>query len=500
MANSRTILPGTLRERLAKLVKGPVLGAGDPGYEESRRVFNAMIQQAVRRAAILKCSCVEDVAHGVAGGPRIRSADLGQGRACHSVAGNAVCEDGLMLDMSEMKRISVDPERGLAVAEAGLTLGEFDAATARHGLATTLGVVSMTGIMPSLTLGGGIGWSWNGKYGLACDNVLSMDVVTADGRLRTVDARHHQDLFWALRGGGGNFGVVVSFTYRLHPVSKVLAGPLSYPLERSGGDAAQSFITRWRPPPPDSLATAASVAPGPDGQPCLSLVVCWSGPEDEGEHVLRPLREFGPPVADAVGPVSYRELQSMPDPGFPSGRLHYWKASFLADLTTEAIDTVLRFSATAPSPYTGVGLQQITGVASRVAPTATAFAHRARQYDFLILSQWDDPADSPDNVLWTRELFDAMSPHFRGVYVNNLGEEGSDRVRDAYGINYERLGAIKAAYDPYNVFRLNQNMLVPRPDRANASSRTVPRSAFPATLSAAGFLKLAQPPLARAAA
>ena len=451
MANSRTISPGTLRERLAKLVKGPVLGAGDPAYEESRHVFNAMIER--RPAAILKCSCAEDVAHGVTVA-REYNLPISIKGGGHSVAGNAVCEDGLMLDMSEMKRISVDPERGIAVAEAGLTLGEFDAATARYGLATTLGVVSMTGIA-GLTLGGGIGWL-NGKHGLACDNVLSMEVVTADGRLRTVDARQDQDLFWALRGGGGNFGVVVSFTYSLHPVSKVLAGPISYPLERAAD--ALVLYHQVASTAPDSLATAASMAPGPDGQPCLSLVVCWSGPVDEGEHVLRPLREFGPPITDAVGPVSYRELQSMPDPGYPSGRLHYWKASFLADLTSEAIDTILRFSATAPSPYTGVGLQQITGAASRVAPTATAFAHRARQYDFLILSQWDDPADSPDNVRWTRELFDAMSPHFRGVYVNNLGEEGSDRVRDAYGINYERLAAIKAAYDPDNVFRLNQNI------------------------------------------
>jgi hypothetical protein len=195
-------------------------------------------------------------------------------------------------------------------------------------------------------------------------------------------------------------------------------------------------------------------------------MVCWSGPADEGAHVLRPLREFGPPAADAVGLIPYRELQSMPDPGFPPGRLHYWKASFLAELPDAAINTMLRFAATAPSPDTGIGLQQITGAASRIAPTATAFAHRARLYDCLILSQWDEPADSPANISWTRELFGALSPHFNGVYVNNLGEEGSDRVRDAYGINYDRLAGIKAAYDPDNVFRLNQNVL---PARAGAA-------------------------------
>jgi FAD binding domain/Berberine and berberine like len=451
MANSLTRPYGDLRDRLARVVNGPVLGAGDPGYEESRRVFNAGIER--RPAAILKCSGPEDVAHGVTAA-REYDLPLSIKGGGHSVAGNAVCDGGLMLDMSSMKRIFVDSERGLAVAEAGLTLGEFDAATSRYGLATTLGVVSMTGIA-GLTLGGGIGWL-NGKNGLACDNVLSMDVVTADGQLRTASAGQHQDLFWALRGGGGNFGAVVSFTYRLHPVRMVLAGPISYPPERAA--EALRIYHQVASSAPDSLATAASVARGADGEPSVSVVVCWSGPVDEGEHVLRPLREFGPPIADAVGLIPYRELQSMPDAGFPPGRLHYWKSAFLAGLPSEAIDTVLRFSATAPSPYTGIGLQQITGAASRIAPTATAFAHRARLYDFLILSQWDDPADSPGNMGWTRDLFNAMSPYFRGVYVNNLGEEGSERVLDAYGINYERLAGIKAAYDPGNVFRLNQNI------------------------------------------
>jgi FAD/FMN-containing dehydrogenase len=451
MVNSRVISHGELREQLAKLVKGPALGAGDPAYEESRRVFNAMIER--RPAAILKCSCAEDVAHGVRAA-REYDLPLSIKGGGHSVAGNAVCDGGLMLDMSSMKRIFVDAQRGLAVADAGLTLGEFDAATSRYGLATTLGVVSMTGIA-GLTLGGGIGWL-NGKHGLACDNVLSMDVVTADGQVRTANASQHQDLFWALRGGGGNFGAVVSFTYRLHPVNMVLAGPISYPPERAA-DALRLYH-QVASTAPDSLATAASVVCGADGQSAVSVVVCWSGPADEGERVLRPLREFGPPIADAVGLIPYRELQSMPDTGYPPGRLHYWKASFLADLPSEAIDAILRFSATAPSPHTGIGLQQITGAASRIAPTATAFAHRARHYDFLILSQWDNPSDSPANIRWTRELFDAMSPHFHGVYVNNLGEEGSNRVQDAYGINYDRLASIKAAYDPGNLFRLNQNI------------------------------------------
>ena len=238
MTNSRTISHGELRGRLAELVTGPVLGAGDPAYEQSRRVFNAMIDR--RPAAIVRCSSAGDVARAVTLAREYELPISVKGGG-HSIAGNAVCEDGLMLDMSSMKRISVDPERGLAVAEAGLTLGEFDAATSQYGLATTLGVVSMTGIA-GLTLGGGIGWL-NGKHGLACDNVLSMDVVTADGQSRTVNADQHQDLFWAMRGGGGNFGVVVSFTYRLHPVT--WSSRVRSATRRSGRPTRFAFIMRW---------------------------------------------------------------------------------------------------------------------------------------------------------------------------------------------------------------------------------------------------------------
>jgi FAD/FMN-containing dehydrogenase len=441
-----------LRERLAKLTDGAVLGPGDPTYEKSRRVFNAMIDR--RPAVILECSRPEDVIHGVTAAQEY-DAPLSIRGGGHSVAGNAVCEGGLMLDMSAMRRIAVDPARQVAVAGAGLTLGQFDAATSRYGMATTLGVVSMTGIA-GLTLGGGIGWL-NGRHGLACDNVLSMDVVTADGQLRTVSCDEHPDLFWAMRGGGGNFGVVVSFVYRLHPVDIVLAGAISYPPRRAA--EALRLYHQVASTAPDSLATAASVSRTAEGEPSVSVTACWSGPVDEGERVLRPLREFGPPAADGVRLMPYRELQSAPDAGFPSGRLHYWKSSFLSDVGGDAIDTMLNFAVTAPSAHTGIGLQQMTGVASRVDPTATAFAHRARQYDLLILSQWDDPADSPDNMTWTRTLFDNMRPHFRhGVYVNNLGDEGADRVREAYGINYDRLAATKVAYDPGNVFRLNQNI------------------------------------------
>lgn len=405
-------------------------------------------------ALILRCASPEDVTQAV-DFAREHGLALSIKGGGHSVAGNAVCDGGLMLDMSGMKRIHVDPTRRIAVAEPGLTLGEFDAATQAHGLATTLGVVSMTGIA-GLTLGGGIGWL-NGKHGLACDNLLSVDVVTADGQLRTADPERHEDLFWALRGGGGNFGVVVSFTYQLHPVTTVLGGSVSYPPNK-----AHEALRRYHELAstcPDELSTAASIGRNSEGEPVVSVAVCWCGPLDEGERVVRPLREFGPPTADEIQPMPYLTLQSAPDAGFPLGRQHYWKASFLRDLPSEAIDTILRFAAEIPSPYTGIGLQQMTGVASCVDPAATAFAHRARRYDFLILSQWDDPADSPTNIAWTRSLFEAMSRFLeRGVYVNNLGEEGEDRVRGAYGGNYERLAVVKATSDPTNLFRLNHNV------------------------------------------
>jgi FAD/FMN-containing dehydrogenase len=313
----------------------------------------------------------------------------------------------------------------------------------------------MTGIA-GLTLGGGLGWL-NGSHGLACDNLLAVDIVTADGRLRTATDQQHADLFWAVRGGGGNFGVVVSFTYRLHPVTTVLAGGITYPPEDA--HAALSRYHELAVTSPDELSTGASAWLNADGDAAVSMTVCWSGAPEEGESVIRPFRQLGAPVGDEVRPIPYVALQQAGDGSFPAGRQHYWKSSFLRQLPAEAVDTVLRFTAQAPSPHTTVGFQQMTGVASRIDPAATAFAHRAEQYDFLILSQWDDPADSPDNISWTRSLFSAMQPFLEpSVYMNNLGDEGPTRVRAAYGSNYDRLVKVKAAYDPDNLFRFNPNI------------------------------------------
>jgi hypothetical protein len=445
-------IAGSIRRMLGSGLRGPVTYPGDIGYDPARTVFNGMIDR--RPLAVVRCAAASDVVRCV---ELARRHDLpltvrGGG---HSVAGNAVGDDAVMLDLSGMKAIQVDPEARTVRAEPGLTLAEFDHATHGFGLATTLGVVSVTGIA-GLTLGGGLGWL-NGRYGLACDNLISADVATADGRLLRVSAEENEDLFWAIRGGGGNFGVVTSFEYQLHAVDRVLAGRLTYPL----GAAARvlRFYDDFVSSAPDELSTAVSLAMSPTGEPVVSIAVCYCGPVDEGERVLRPLRTFHAPVEDVIQPLPYPVLQRALDEGFPSGRLHYWKSGWLRHLTDPAIATLMEFLPRMPSSVSSVGLQRMHGAASRVPRTATAFAHRAVLHDFLILSQWSEPADTQSNVEWTTSLFESMRPHLEeSVYVNNLGDEGPNRVRAAYGENYSRLAAIKRTYDPRNVFRANQNI------------------------------------------
>ena len=288
-------------------------------------------------------------------------------------------------------------------------------------------------------------------------NLLSADVVSADGQLLTASDEENEDLFWGIRGGGGNFGVVTSFKYQLHPVGPVLGGGLRY-------SAAQArdflrFYHEFASTCPDELSTAASLGHAPDGSVVVGVAVCYCGPIEAGERVLHPLRTFGSPLEDNIQPMSYQTLQSAPDAGFPLGRQHYWKSSWLKHLSDEAIEVMLRFVAEMPSSISGVGLQQMHGAASRVDPAATAFPYRDEHYDFLILSQWADRSDSEENIRWTCAFFEAMQPFFEsGVYVNNLGEEGEDRIKEAYGAHYERLVVLKDKYDPTNLFRLNQNI------------------------------------------
>lgn len=454
--HSRSTMPtGVSSTALAALetqINGSLLRSGDQDYDRARHVFNAMIDR--RPAVIVRCVDSNDIIQGVEFARR-HELPLAVRGGGHSVAGKSVCDGGIMLDLSGMKGIQIDPEGRTATAEPGLTLGEFDRATQAYGLATPLGIVSVTGIA-GLTLGGGLGWL-NGKHGLACDNLLSANVVTADGQLITASETENQDLYWAIRGGGGNFGVVTSFTYRLHNVGKVLAGNLTFQPDRA--HEAMRFCDEFTRTAPDELSSAGALGRDGDGNPVFAITVCYSGSIEEGEDVLHRLRSFDAIIEDTVAPIDYLALQTAPDPGFPEGRQHYWKSGYLRDLSDDAIETLLGFVAEIPSPFSGIGLQQMSGVASRIDPTATAFAHRARQYDMLILSQWEDPTDSDQNIAWTRSLFEAMEPFLEdAVYSNNLGEEGEERVRAAFGDNYNRLATIKAKYDPSNLFQLNQNI------------------------------------------
>lgn len=429
-----------------------VIRPDDPGYDDARAVFNAMIDR--RPLAIVRCRDALDVAAGIR---YARDHDLvlsvrGGG---HGVAGNAVCDGGIMLDLSAMKDVTVDPARRTAHAGPGLLLGELDAATQRFGLATPLGVMSDTGIA-GLTLGGGLGWL-NAGYGLACDNLIGARVVTADGDIVDVGPDEHPDLLWGLRGGGGNLAVVTSFVYRLHPVSSVLAGALTHPWAAAREVLRHHHV--FMASAPDELTSAVSLGLDAAGAPAVSIVVCWTGDPAEGERVLRPLRSFGPPIGDSIGLLPFLDWQRAADPAFPRGRLHYWKSGFLRHLTDAALDALLALPPTTPTPAVGIGLQGLRGAAARVPVEATAFPHRAEQYDLLILAQWSDPARTDEQVGWTRAAFDAVRPHLEdAVYVNNLGAEGSERVRSAYGPNHARLAALKLAYDPANVFRLNQNV------------------------------------------
>jgi FAD/FMN-containing dehydrogenase len=442
--------------------RGAVLSPDDSAYEEARRVFNAMIDR--RPALIARPADAEDVRRAVLFA-RERDLPLSVKGGGHNVAGSAVCDGGLMLDLSGMKKVVVDPLRRITMAQPGVVLGELDRATQAFSLATPLGTVTVTGIA-GLTLGGGIGWL-NGKHGLPCDNLIAADVVTADGSLLHASESTNADLLWAIRGGSGNFGVVTSFVYQLHPVGPVLNGSLVFSPDqtREALHAYHAFAQSC----PDELSTLGNLATGEDGRTVLSITYCWSGPLDEGERVVCPLRTFGLPTEDLIETVEYCAMQQVIDERFPPGRQHYWKSNMLANVSDAAIDVLLHYAAERPSPAfvhsasgqsrSSIALQQVHGAAARVDPAATAFPHRRNEYDFLILSQWTDPADAERHMAWTREFFTAMRPFTeRAVYVNGLGVEGEERVREAYGANYARLATLKAKYDPTNLFRANQNI------------------------------------------
>jgi FAD binding domain/Berberine and berberine like len=447
-----TVLEQSTIQAFADGLRGELLRNGEPGYDEARRVWNGMIDR--HPALIARCVGAADVAAAVR---FARTHDLafsikGGG---HGIAGKAVCEGGLLIDPSLMKSIRVDPVARTIRAESGVVGAELDRETQAFGLATPVGTVSSTGIA-GLTLGGGQSWLAS-KHGLAIDNLLSVDIVTADGELRTASATQNRDLFWAVRGAGHNFGVVTSFEYRAHPVGPVLGGLVVHPLAHAS--EVLRFYRDFTADQSDMLQTWAGILTLPDGNRVVALVPCYAGPLDEGERLVAPLRRFGSPILDTVAPLPYVAMQQIFDAAFPSGRLNYWKSSLANRVADEVITAAVEFAQRVPSPHTVILFAELHGAYGRVAKTETAYFHRDLQYDFILLSGWTDPADNDRNIAWTRELFISCEPHLtRAAYVNDLGDEGDDRARSAYGDNYPRLAALKAKYDPTNLFRLNQNI------------------------------------------
>jgi FAD/FMN-containing dehydrogenase len=440
-------------EDLRKSVRGAVLCPGEPGYDEARTIPNAMIDR--RPAIIARCAGTADVIACVrfAREHYILVSIRGGG---HSVAGKSVCEGGLMIDLSAMKGIRVDPIQRTVRAQPGLKLGEFDRETQAFGLATTQGVVPTVG-MSGLTLGGGWG-QLHAKYGLAVDNVIGADVVTADGRLLSVSATENPDLFWGIRGGSGNFGVVTSLEFRLHEVGPVFGGAVFYPASQ-----AREVLRFWREfaaDSPDELVTQGGSFRLPDGVPVFGVAACHCGAVADGEKILEPLRKFGSPLADALSPMSYVQLQSMFEPFFPPGRYVYTKSNFLRDLNDEAIEAMVGYVGKSPSPYTFAPfIEHWNGAATRVAPTDTAFPHRQYSWNFLAWSIWASPSETEKNLQWTRECWQAMQPYLvAGAYGNYVTDEGEAFAREAYGINYDRLVGLKNKYDPGNFFRMNHNV------------------------------------------
>ena len=446
---------------LADRVAGTVIRPGDEGYEEARRVHNGMID--VRPAAVVRCATEDDVVEVVRLAAEKRL-DLAVRGGAHSVPGFGTAEGAIVADLSPMQSVHVDDAARLASAGGGTTWGRFNDVTAAHGLATTGGVVSTTGI-GGLTLGGGIGYLCR-AHGLSCDNLIAARVVTADGELVTANAEENADLFWALRGGGGNFGVVTEFTYRLHPVTTIYGGPMFFELS-DGADVIKHFR--------DFIATAPReyggfpafhIAPPlpfvPEnraGEPFVALISCWAGPEEEGRRILDGFRAVSPPVAEHVGAMPYPALNSAFDGLYPPGLQHYWKTAYAGELTDEAIAVHMEYGPRVPAVNCAVHLYPIDGAVQDVPADATAFGHRDASFAPVIAGMWPDPADNERNIQWVRDYYAAIAPHSKaGGYINFASPDDQDKVADNYGANYRRLVEVKRRYDPDNLFHLNQNI------------------------------------------
>lgn len=439
-----------------KTFRGTLMRPGDAGYEEARKVHNGLVNK--RPALIAQCSDTADVADAIRLAQRLGLEVAVRGGG-HNVAGRATIDGGVMVDLSLMKAIKVDLERRRVHAQGGVTWSELNRETQRHGLAVTGGIVSSTGIA-GLTLGGGLGWLM-GKYGLALDNLASLELVNAQGGLIRTSKTEEPDLFWAARGGGGNFGIATTLEYQLHPVGPPITGGLiAYPFDRSR-DVLSLYCERTSSLP-DEQILFATLAHAPDGSgvKLAAMVTCHCGPLVAGELAMRPLKQFGMPAMDGIGPMAYCELNSMLDTAYPKGAFNYWKSTFLRELSDDALRTMIDCFARCPTPMGQLVIEHIHGAAVRVGVEETAFPHRQEGYNFLILTQWLDAAMTDRCIAWTRDTYAQMEPFAAsGKYVNYLGDdEGLDPVPAAYGSNYRRLRELKSKYDPKNFFRMNQNI------------------------------------------
>jgi FAD/FMN-containing dehydrogenase len=441
-------------ENLQARVHHRLICPGEEDYDQARRVWNGRNDR--HPLALACCADVGDVVEAVLFA-REHHLPVAVRSGGHSLSGSSVCDEGLVIDLSRMKEIWVDQEKRTAWAQAGLRLSEFVRATQAYGLATTTGTVGGTGLA-GLTLGGGLGW-FMGKFGLTIDNLRSVQLVTAEGRVLPASKTEQPDLFWGVRGGGGNFGIVTAFEYRLHPVGPVLAGKMVYPLAQAR--QVLRFYREYTSRAPDELTASASLMTTPDGTPAVAITLCYCGPLEEGERCVESIRAFGSPLVDLIRPQPYLTLITRADAGAPPGRCYDQRAVTLADLSDEAIDTLTAGFSTCTSPASIILIQHLHGAASRVDPTATAFALRKPSYVISVLAAWQEGeiSQADHHMGWACSVWETLEPYSgSGVYVNFLGDEGEGRVRASYGINYERLVALKRRYDPTNFFALNQNI------------------------------------------
>lgn len=449
-------------DKLKAGLRGELIQRGDPRYEEARKLYNRMIDK--RPLLIARCADVADVIAAVrfARENELLTAVRGGG---HNGPGLGSCNDGLVIDLSPMKGVRVDPENRTVRAEAGCTQGDVDHAAHAFGLAVPAGIVSTTGIA-GLTLGGGHGYL-SRRYGLTIDNLLEADVVLADGRLVTASATQNEDLFWALRGGGGNFGVVTSFLYKAHPVSMVYGGPIFWELKDA--PRVMKWYRQFLPQAPLELSPFVHLGTMPSGEPfpkdiwgkkTCAVVVCYTGPLDQAEAAVKPIRQaLPPPVLDWAGPLPFPALQSLFDPLLPKGLQWYWKADFVKELPDRAIELHVEHFGKVPTELSIAHLYPIDGAVHKVGRHETAWNCRDATWSMVICGIDPNPANAPALKAWAKAYWDALHPHnLKGAYLNFMMEEGEDRIRATYGDNYDRLAAIKKKYDPANFFRVNQNI------------------------------------------